>query len=358
MAAAVAAAARLGIADVLADGPKSAPELAAATQISEPVLGRVLRLLASLDVFRQDPDGRFENTPDSERLRTDHPGSVRNFCLLAAGEYDRSFDELTHTLDTGEPAFRKVFGGSVYDYMTRTPAAAEVYDLAMDEIARPVAAALASLRDFSGVRTIVDVDVDVGGGRGILARELLAAHPHLTGTVVDRPDVCARAAAELREAEPALAARLAFVGGDFFDGVPAGADLYMLKNVLHNWSDDSAARILASVEAAMDGGPGDGASGDGGRAGGAPGDGRPGARLLVIEPLHGAGPPSVHEAMDDLMQVVICEPGTTARTEADLRSLFDRAALAVAGADRLATGHSVVEVVRQDARRREPARRC
>jgi hypothetical protein len=319
MAAAVSAAARLGIADLLADGPRSAAELAAATQTAEPVLERVLRLLAALGVFAHTQDSRFENSPDSERLRSDHPRSVRRFCQLAAGEYARSFDELGYTLETGEPGFRKVFGGSVYEYMERTQDAAEVYDVAMEEIARPVGAALASQRDFSTVRTLVDV----GGGRGTLARELLAAHRHLTATVVDRPDVCERTTAQLRETEPELAQRLAFVGGDFFREVPPGGDLYLLKNVLHNWNDHSSARIVARVRDAM--------------------ADRPGARLLVIEPLRSEGAPSVHEAMDDLMQVVVCEPGTTMRTEAALRRLLHSEGLAVTAIDRLATGHSVAE---------------
>jgi hypothetical protein len=325
MAAAVSAAARLGVADLLAEGPRSVEELAATTETSEPVLERVLRLLASLGVFAHTADGRYENSPDSERLRTDHPRSVRRFCQLAAGEYGRSFDELGYTLETGEPAFRKVFGGSVYDYMERTPEAGAVYDGAMEEIARPVGAELASRRDFSGVRTLVDV----GGGRGTLARELLAAHPHLSATVLDRPDVCARTSSELRATEPQLAERIAFVGGDFFSGVPAGADLYLLKNVLHNWNDASSSRIVTRVREAM--------------------ADRPEARLLVIEPLRSSGPPSVHEAMDDLMQVVVCEPGTTMRSEAGLAGLLEHGGLSIAGSERLPTGHSVVEAMLQVA---------
>jgi C-methyltransferase len=321
MAAAVGAAARLGIADLLTEGPRSSADLAVASGTSEPVLHRVLRLLASLGVFRQTPDGRFENTADSERLRTDHPRSVRHFCQLAAGDYDRCFDELGHSLKNGEPASRTVFGGSIYEYMARTPAAAEVYDLAMEDLARPACAALASIRDFSDVRTVVDV----GGGRGGLAKGLVAAHPHLTGTVVDLPDVCARATADLVATKPALATRLSYAGGDFFASVPAGADVYLLKNVLHNWNDDSSERILATVRAAM--------------------DGHASARLLVIEPLVHDGPQTIYEAMDDLMQVVVCEPGTTARSDADLRRLLDRAALEVVGVELLATGHSVLEAV-------------
>jgi C-methyltransferase len=319
IAAAVANAARLGIADLLADGPRCTAELADVTDTSEPVLRRVLLVLAALGVFRQTPDGRFENTDDSQRLRTDHPRSVRHFCQLAAGEYGRSFTELGHTLRTGRPAFHQVFGGSVYDYMRRAPAAAAIYDRAMAELARPVGAALAANRSFAGMRKLVDV----GGGSGALSEALVTKHPDLTATVVDVPEVCSRATEQLATLPRSVADRITFVPGDFFDGLPSGGDVYLLKNVLHNWNDGSALRILQRVRAAM--------------------AGRAHVRLLVIEPLIGQGQPSIHTAMDDLMQVVICEPGTTMRTEPALRGLLEEAMLVVVDVERLSTGHSVIE---------------
>jgi C-methyltransferase len=320
VAAAVAAAARLRLADLMAAGPRSAADLASATGTREPVLRRVLRVLVAVGLFAEQADGRFANTADSTSLQSDHPRSMRNFCMLAAGEYGQAFAELMHTLETGQPGFVKVFGGSVYEHFAARPKAADVYDRAMEELARPVGRTLATLPLFAGVRTVVDV----GGGRGTLVKAVLQGHPHLRGICVDREDVCARAAGELRASDPALADRLSFVPGDFFASVPAGADVYLLKNVLHNWNDDSAVAILTRVREAMD---------------------AAGARLLVIEPLVGEGPPSAYEAMDDLLQMVICQEGTTARSADQVRTLLARAALAEASVARLPTGHSVVSAV-------------
>jgi len=303
---AVALAARLGIADLVAAQPRSVAELAAATGTSAPMLERLLRVLAATGLFKRIDDGSYMNSPDSELLRDDHPHSVRHICMLAGGEYYRAFGELAHTVATGEPAFRHLFGTSIYEYMESHRETAETYDAAMEDLARPVGELLARAYDFGGVREVVDV----GGGRGALLRALLRAHPHLRGVSFDRADVCARAVAE---------ERLGFVAGDFFAGVPPDADLYILKNVLHNWSDDSAVAILRSIAASMNGG-----------------------RLLVLEPLLGDGESSLPRLLDDLMQAVISERGTAARTEPEMRALLERASLHVVSIDVLPTGHSVI----------------
>jgi hypothetical protein len=168
--------------------------------------------------------------------------------------------------------------------------------------------------------------VDVGGGRGTLVKAVLQAHPHLRGICVDRADVCARAAADLLAGDPALAGRLSFVPGDFFGAVPPGADLYLLKNVLHNWNDDSAVAILMTIREAMS---------------------APGARLLLIEPLAEEGTPSAYEAMDDLLQMVICQEGTTARSAGQFRTLLRRAGFDQESVAALPTGHSVVSAVKR-----------
>lgn len=324
IASAVGAAARLGIADLLEDGPRSAADLAADTNTVTPVLHRVMTLLAALGLFEATEDGRFANTDHSRLLSSSHPGSMRHFCMLAAGEYQAAFGGLLHTLETGESAFPKVFGGSLYEYMEREPQAAAVYDRAMDDLAQPVGALLAAARDFSGVRRVVDV----GGGRGTLLKSLLAAVPQLKGTCVDRPEVCARGAEDLRVEAPELMDRLAFRAGDFFSDIPPGGELYLLKNVLHNWNDESAVRILRCIRGAME------------EVGG--------ARLVIIEPLSPEGAPTIYQAMDDLMQTVICEAGTSARSREALYKLLRKASLTPLGTDLLATGHSLVDAVPGD----------
>lgn len=149
------------------------------------------------------------------------------------------------------------------------------------------------------------------------------AAPCCTGVCFDRPDVCARASAHLQSTDPELAERLVFVEGDFFGDLPGGADLYLLKNVLHNWTDDTSIKILRRIHAAME-------------------ENRS-ARLLVIEPPLDEGPPNVRQAMDDLMQIVICEPGTTARSFETMRALLERASFVVTEVHDLPTGHAVIE---------------
>ncbi len=316
VASAVGLAASLGIADLLAEGPRSADDLARATGMQAAPLAGVMRVLTAVGLFAETPDGAFANTPESETLRADHPRSVRAWCMLAAGDYQRLFHAMRHTVATGEPAARPVLGESLYDYLAHTPEAADVYDRAMEDLARPLGGVLAAHRDFSRVSTVVDV----GGGRGTVVRGLLRAVPHLRGQCVDRPAVCARAQ---RDLDADLRGRLTYCPGDFFEAVPAGADLYLLKNVLHNWGDERAVAILRSIATAL--------------AGVADG------RLLIIEPVIGGGMSGLYRALDDLLQLVICEPGATPRSADALSALATQAGFLVTGVEALPSGHTVIE---------------
>jgi C-methyltransferase len=312
---ALSAAARLGLADQLRDRPMTHVELARRTDCDPEVLLRLMEGLAALGIFEQDAAGMMRNTPDSEQLRSDHPRSMRYFCMLAGEMYYDAWGALMHTLRTGKPASRHVFGGSIYEHMEANPEAARVYDRAMEDLARPVAAELVDRGQFAGVRTVVDV----GGGRGALLAAVLAAYPDLHGVCADRADVCARAERERLEDDPELARRLSFRPTDFFTEVPTGGDRYLLKNVLHNWSFDSGTRILLNVARAM-------------RA-------TPGSRLLVLEPLV----EDEHDAMHVLFQMVICEDGTRGLSAEEMRNLLDTAGLTVLTTDRLSTGHTLLE---------------
>ena len=318
IASAVASAAELGVADRLADGPKTVEELAELTGTAAPVLLRLLRVLTMLDVFAEDEHGQFSNTEDSSGLLTANPRSVRHFCMLAGGMYQRAFGDLGHTLKTGEPAPWKTFGGSIYQFMEGEPALADVYDRGMEDLSRATGPALAAAHDFSGVHTVMDI----GGGRGTLVKGLLRHYPAMRGMVLDRGSVSARAAADLLRSDPDLADRLIFHSGDFFEPLP-DADVYVLKNIVHNWNDDSALAILARVSEAL--------------------DRRPDSRLLVIEAAAEGSMPNRYRRLDDLMQVVICQPGALARTEGELRRLVEQAGLRVVDVFRLATKQTVIE---------------
>jgi hypothetical protein len=319
VAAALSSAARLRIADHLVAGPQSVESLAATTGTDPRVLSRVLRALVVFEVFAEDSDGRFVNTEASLDLITDRPGSTRAFCELAGGIYQRIFADIDHALQTGEPATWKTYGGSLYAHMEQDADDADVYDRGMEDLARSVGPALRKSRAWEGVHTIIDV----GGGRGTVVKGILAGLPDVHGIVLDRASVCERAATELARADAAMAARLEFRPGDFFAFVPAGGDVYLLKNVLHNWNDESAVRLLRAIKIAV--------------------AATPGARLLVLEPPVKGTLPDKYQRLDDLMQVVICEPGTVARSVDELSTLLTSAAFTVTTTSMLKTGHAVIE---------------
>ncbi|ANP50840.1 hypothetical protein J2Z21_005249 [Streptomyces griseochromogenes] len=318
-------AARLGVADALGDAPVPIGELADRIGAHPAALDSLVRVLSSFGIFAVDDQGAVSHSALSDPLRSDHPQSMRNFCILSGEMYYEAWNGLLHTVRTGESGSRHVFGRSVYDHMDENPETAEVYDRAMQELARPVAGELARHYDFSG-RTQV---VDVGGGIGELLKGLLSAHPHLRGLCADRDDVCARGAADLRASGNAgLAGRLRFQAADFLREVPSGGDVYLLKNVLHNWNRDNSVRILANVRRAL----------EATERSGTHGSRRP--VLLIIEPLAEDDP---HSSIRSLFQMVICEEGTRERTREEMTSQVLDAGLAAGLITSLSSGHSVVE---------------
>lgn len=318
MAAVVGDAARLGLADHVADDGVTVDALAARTGAVPAVLARMLTVLVQVGLFTV-ADGRYRTTEEGARLREDHPDSLRWFCQLAAGDYQRAFTALSHTVTTGEPAAATALGATLYEHLARDPRAAHVYDRAMEDMTRHASRVLASSRDFTGVGTIVDI----GGGRGALMVGLLRALPEASGVVVDRPDTCRRATAALPAIAPDLVGRLRFAAGDFFEAVPAGADRYVLKHVLHNWSDADATRLLRVTRRAM----------------------AAGARLLVIEAVEDGVMPPLYRALDGLMQMVVSSEGTVPRTGAALEALVAGAGLTVQDRAWLPSGHLVLEAV-------------
>jgi hypothetical protein len=243
---AVYAVAELDIADRLADGPVSCTELAAGTGAHEASLYRVLRLLAALGVFAEAPPGSFGLTILGHRLRSDAPASMRSWALLhgtVAG--CPPFEHILHTVRTGRPGFDTAHGMPLFEFLAQHPGDAAVFDAAMLERTAAYAPSVAAGYDFSDLRTVVDV----GGGRGILLAAILRAHRHLQGTLFELPAVAAGAGPVLAAA--GLTDRCEVVAGDFFRGVPAGADCYLLANVLHDWDDATAAGILASCRNAV-----------------------------------------------------------------------------------------------------------
>jgi len=240
-------AARLGLADLLHDAPRSAAELAEASGTNAAALRRVLRLLVSVGVFDEDGAGRFSLTPMGELLRSGVEGSMRSAIRLFAGvDMQDSWKELEYCVRTGQPAFRKTNpDGDPFTNIAATPEREAVFDEAMAAFTQRTAIAVAATYDFSRFGTIADI----GGGNGALLIGILSAHRAAKGIVFDLPRATARARVEIERA--GLASRCDVVSGSFFEAVPPGADAYLLKHVIHDWDDERANAILCRCRAAM-----------------------------------------------------------------------------------------------------------
>ena len=239
-------AAKLGIADLLADGPKPVEALAADAGLNTQALYRLLRALAGVGVFAEDEQGRFHNTPLSKTLETSAPGSLRPFVImLGEPESWRAWGELLHSVQTGRPAFEHAFGAPLFAYLAAHPEPARIFDEAMASRSAAEIGAVLDVYDFSSAGRIVDV----GGGNGALLTAILETCPHAEGILFELPAVIDRARVTL-SGHP-TAPRLRFEAGDFFDTIPSGGDIYLLKKIIHNWEDDRAEAILRACRRAM-----------------------------------------------------------------------------------------------------------
>jgi hypothetical protein len=291
----LAVACELRLADQLAGGPRSAAELAGAVQADLPSLRRLLHTLACLGLLAEAGPDRYALAPLGEVLRSDVPGSVRELATMICGEAAwRTFGALDHSIRTGETAFRHVFGMGPFEYYHSEPELLRNFNAAMSDHTGFMAPYIATGFDFSRFRTLVDV----GGGDGTMLAELLRTYPELTARMVETEAGGSAAAAKLAAA--GVADRAEVVVGDFFRAVPAGADAYLVKSVLHDWSDDECRQILANCRAA----------------------GRPDSTVLVVEPLmpDRAGPEAAGVAMSDLNMLV--NTGGRERSEADFAAVM------------------------------------
>ncbi len=240
-------AAELGVADVIetGQGRLNASSLAKLTGSDESALYRMLRYMAANGIFVEDPLGKFQNTPISNLLRTGVTGSMRDF--VRQSWQDVMWDvykNFPHTIATGEPAFTKAFGADFFDYLSAHPDTGQKFDAAMAMQSGPENAAVAAAYAFEQANVVVDV----AGGRGGFMLALLKAYPTIRGILFDQAYVLAQPN-YVREAE--LNYRCDFVAGDFFQSIPKGGDVYVLKRILHDWDDDTALRILKNCAAAM-----------------------------------------------------------------------------------------------------------
>ena len=245
--AAIGALARLGVADALATGPHHPADLARRLRADEGALTRLLEATLDIGLFSVGDDGRYALTSLGELLCGDAEGSLRRLAIVSTDEWRwRAYGHLTHALRTGEPGFVPAHGCRFWQYLASHPTEAASFEESMARISAARDAALAGSYDFSDLNRLVDV----GGGGGSLLRAVLGAYPQLRGVLFDRPGVIDGAREQLRKA--GLAERCEAIGGDFLEAVPTGGDAYLLSWILHDWDDQTAARILANCRQAMD----------------------------------------------------------------------------------------------------------
>jgi len=242
---AIYVAAKLGIADLLKDGPQTSTALATATQSHAPSLFRVMRALSSIGVFEQVGQGRFALSPLAEGLRTGIAGSLRATIITIGEIHYQAYGDLLHSVETGSPSFNKVFGASLFEYLQRNAEACDAFNQGMSDLSSMLAYAVLLAYDFDGISSIVDV----GGGEGKLLETILDFYPGVEGTVFDSSRTIERTKQPLcSDRSPR---QCSYVAGDFFDAVPEGADAYLLCGVVHDWNDEHAIRILRNCRRAM-----------------------------------------------------------------------------------------------------------
>ena len=310
---AICTVAELGIADQIEAGkPRSAGELAAATGCHEQSLNRLMRFLASQGLFSETDSGSFDHTPLSAVLREDAIGSYRSgarmFHHIFAG-----WDGLDHAVKSGKPGFDKVFGKPLFDYVGEHPHLGPILDAGMSSFHGYETEAMIDAYDFSGISVLADI----GGGNGSLISGVLKRYPEMRGLLFDLGHVMGRAKANLDAG--GLAERCGVIEGSFFETVPAGADAYLFRHIIHDWTDEQCVQILGHCRKVIPAG----------------------GRLLVVECVVPEGnTPSISKAFDMTMMTF---PGGLERTEKQFRRLFEMAGFELSSVTPTSTMVSVVE---------------
>ena len=311
----VFAAAKIGLADQLAAGPRNAAELAGPMRLHAPSLHRLMRTLASLGILTERDAQRFALTPMGEALKTGAPGSARATFIAFGGTFWHGWEEIVYSLETGNTGFDKAHGMPLFEYLRQHPAEASDFSEAMVGFHGEEPPAVAQAYDFSGFKNVVDV----GGATGNLLAAILSSHAGPRGVLFDMPHVVADAPALLKA--HGVEDRVTIEAGSFFETVPAGGDCYLLSHIIHDWNEDRCLTILGHCRKAI----------------------KPGGRLLIVEMVLPAGDtPHPGKVLDMVMLVF---PGGQERTEAEYASLLGKAGFRLSRVVPTASAVSVVEAV-------------
>ena len=307
---------RMGIPDQLASGPLPIAQLAQNTGSNADGLYRVMRLLASLGVFAELLGKIFALTPMSELLRSDTPGSLRDFVLWCSnGFHFKVWSEMAHSIKTGQPAVEQVTGKTCFDAIFGDLEVGADFNSAMTCFSRLIAPALLEAYDFSGIGTLMDV----AGGHGAILCEVLSRYPTMKGILFDLPNVVEEANCHICSLK--LEDRCQTIHGDFFENIPAGADAYYMQHILHDWADEPALKILGNVRRAL--------------------EGRASGRLIALESVIAEDSAPNPAKWLDLEMLLM--PGGRERTEREWRELFANAGFKITQILPIQMGKSVIE---------------
>ena len=310
-------AAKLNLADYLADGPKKADALAGPTGTHARSLYRIMRTLSSLGIFAEDAEHRFSLTPLGESLKRGAPGSAHATIVTLGSEWVwQGFEQLLYSVQTGKSACEKVLGEPAFDWLAKHPEEASLFSETMIGFHGMEPPAVAAAYDFSEIGTLVDV----GGASGNLITTILAAHSRPRGILFDLPHVVKDAPALIKSR--GLDNRIAIESGSFFDAVPTGGDAYTLSHIIHDWSEGQCLTILGNCRKAMN----------------------PDGRVLIIEMVLPEGNEPHPGKMLDLMMLV--GPAGEERTAPEYRELLGKAGLRLTRVVPTQSPVSVVEAVR------------
>jgi hypothetical protein len=315
IAGAVSCLAQLGIPDLVEAGPKSVEELATAIGAQPQALYRLMRATASVGVLSEGADGRFSETPMSAVLRSNTNPSLRSFAIMGGREWHgRAWSHLDYCVRTGRQALEQIYGRPVFEYFEQYPAEAKIFNDAMTGLSMIDGPAVAEAYSFDGIHSIVDV----GGGHGSLLATILERNSKLRGILYDVPHVIE--GAKDGPLKP-LMERCTFASGDMFSSVPAGADAYIMKHIIHDWPDDQCVKILKACRSSVN----------------------PGGRLLVVDSVIQPGNDFSPGKFLDLQMLIF--PGGCERSEKQFRDLFAAAGWRLSRVFPTTTGDSVVEGV-------------
>ena len=292
VAGAVSCLAQLGIPDLVEAAPKSAQELATQIGADPQALYRLLRATASVGVLSEGPDGKFSQTPVSAVLRSQATPSLRAFAIMSGREWHgRGWSHLDYCVRTGKQAMEQIYGVPIFEFLKQHPAESQIFNDAMTELSMIDGPAVAEAYNFAGIRTIVDI----AGGHGLLLATILQMNPHLQGTLYEMPHVLdgARSGPLMPVME-----RCTLASGDMFSSVPAGADAYIMKHIIHDWPDDRCVQLLQACRKGVN----------------------PGGRLLVVDSVIQPGNDFSPGKFLDLQMMIF--PSGCERTEKQFRDLF------------------------------------